>query len=96
MTLIWGSPEWLVAASVLMGVALVSLLWSYARAPVRPSVKILGALLKGVGFAILVVSLLEPLLTGTRPRPGANAFVVLADNSQSLLIRDDGSGKTPG
>ena len=45
--------------------------------------------LKALGFAALAISLLDPLLTGTRPLRGANAFVILADNSQSLHIRDD-------
>ena len=52
-----------------------------------------AALLKALGFAALAISLLEPLLTGSRPRRGANAFVILADNSQSLQIRD---GQGPG
>ena len=94
--LAWGAPEWLVGALVLAGVAALSLLWSYARAPARPRVKVLGALLKGLGFAALVLSLVEPMLTGTRPRRGANAFAILLDNSQSLAIRDDGSAKTRG
>ena len=34
--------------------------------------------------------------TGTRPRRGANAFVILADNSQSLLIRDGQDSATRG
>ena len=91
-SLIWGAPDWSIAALVLGAVAAVSLLWSYGRAPVRPGVKLLAALLKGVGFAALVLALVEPLLTGTRPRRGANAFVLLADNSQSLLIKDDQAG----
>ena len=35
-------------------------------------------------------------MTGTRPLRGANAFVILADNSQSLLIRDDNATGTRG
>ena len=54
------------------------------------------AVLKGVGFAALALSLVEPLLTGSRPRRGANAFVILADNSQSLLIKDDQTSQTRG
>ena len=88
-SLIFGAPQWALAALALGVVAALSLLWSYGRAPVRPRVKLLAALLKGVGFAALVLALVEPLLTGSRPRRGANAFVVLADNSQSLLIKDD-------
>ena len=93
-TLIWGAPQWALAALVLGAVAAVSLLWSYGRAPVRPGIKLLAATLKGLGFASLVLALAEPLLTGSRPRRGANAFVVLADNSQSLLIKDDPAATT--
>src|SRR5437660_3694224 len=95
-TLVWGARDWALTALALGGVAAVSLLWSYGRAQVRPGLKVAAALLKGVGFAALVLALVEPLLTGTRPRRGANAFVLLADNSQSLLIKDDQGGATRG
>ena len=96
-SLVWGAPQWAIAALALGGVAAVSLLWSYGRAPVRPGIKVVAAMLKGLGFAALVLALVEPLLTGSRPRRGANAFVLLADNSQSLLIKDDqGSTTTRG
>ncbi len=93
-SLIWGSPEWTVAAGSLMGVVLLLLAWTYARARAGRPVKLLAASLKAVGFAVLILSLAEPLLTGSRPKPGANAFVVLVDNSQSLQIRDGGSQAT--
>ncbi len=95
-TLVWGEPRWIVGALTLMGVAAASLLWSYARARARPSIKALGATLKGLGFAALAVALVEPLLTGSRPRRGANAFAVVADNSQSLQVRDEGATTTRG
>ena len=44
--------------------------------------------LKLVGFGILAYCLLEPLIRGTRPTPGENIFVVLADRSQSLNIKN--------
>src|SRR5689334_17076279 len=90
-SLIWGSPEWLTWAALLMLAALAALAWSYARARTSPRVRAACAVLKGLGFAALALSLLEPLLTGARPRRGANAFAVVADNSQSLLIRDEGA-----
>jgi uncharacterized membrane protein len=95
-SLVWGAPQWGLAALVLGVVAALSLLWSYGRAPVRPGIKVAAALLKGLGFAALVLALVEPLLTGSRPRRGANAFVLLADNSQSLLIKDDQATTTRG
>jgi uncharacterized membrane protein len=88
---IWGSFDWIAAVLGLMAVAAAALSWSYARAKAKASAKVPAALLKTIGFSALAISLLEPLLTGLRPRPGANAFVIMADNSQSMLIRN-GSG----
>ena len=92
-SLIWGSPHWMTGALVLLGVAAATILWSYVRAGTKRSVRIAAATLKALGFTALAISLLDPLLTGTRPRRGANAFVILADNSQSLLIRDDNTSR---
>jgi len=95
-SLIWGSPHWMGAVIVLLGVATAAILWSYSRARTKRSVKIGAAILKVLGFTALALSLLEPLLTGTKPRRGANAFVILADNSQSLSIRDGNAARTRG
>ena len=95
-TLIWGSPGWLAGALALVGVSTAILLVSYRRARAPKGVLVLAAFLKVVGLSALALSLVEPLLTGSRPRRGANAFVVLADNSQSLRIRDDSSSQTRG
>jgi len=89
-SLIWGSPHWMAGAFALMGVATATLMWSYLHARAKRSVRICAAVLKALAFAALALILIEPLLAGSRPRRGANAFVILADNSQSLLIRDGG------
>ena len=52
--------------------------------------------MKALAVASLAFILLEPLLTSSRPRRGANAFAVLADNSQSLLIHDDNDPQSRG
>ena len=95
-SIIWGSPQWLAGAAGLVGAAAVLLLVSYGRARTTRSVKTAGILLKTLGFTALALSLVEPLLTGTRPRRGANTFVILADNSQSLKIQDARSRETRG
>lgn len=94
-SLVLGSPQWLVGTSVLLGLAAVTLVWSYARVRAGRSVTVGCAFLKMLGFAALALCLLEPLLAGSQPRKGANIFVVLADNSQSLNIRyaDAGSSR---
>jgi hypothetical protein len=94
--LIWGSKQSLAIALGLMGTAAITLAWSYGRARTSRSVKVGCAVLKALGFAALALVLLEPLLTGSRPRRGANAFVILADNSQSLQIRDEKTEPTRG
>src|SRR5262245_8000964 len=95
-SLIWGSPQWMAVALVLVAVATAALLRSYAWAEARWSVRIAAGVLKALGFTVLAISLLEPLLTGSKPRRGANAFVILADNSQSLQIRDGATTRTNG
>jgi hypothetical protein len=95
-SLVWGSPHSLGIALVLLGAAAAALVWSYTRARTNGSVKAGCAILKGLGFLALALVLLEPLLAGSRPRRGANAFVILADNSQSLQIRDDKNAPTRG
>ncbi len=96
--LVLGEPRWLVAALVLLGVAAASLLWSYARAgsSASPGVRVACALLKGFGFASLALCLVEPLLTGSRAKKGANAFALVADSSQSLQVKDAGSDEARG
>ncbi len=95
-SLIWGSPQWMAVTVGLVGLAVAALVWSYARAEAKRSVRIAAGVLKALGFAALAICLLEPLLTGTKPRRGANAFVILADNSQSLQIRDGKTTQTNG
>src|SRR5579885_933401 len=95
-SLVWGSPQWFTTIAILAGIAAVLLVWSYARAQGRRGVRLTAATLKAIGFAALLLCLVEPLLTGSKPKRGANAFVVLADNSQSMLIRDGQDGVSRG
>jgi len=93
---VWGSPEWTAVALCATAVALMAIVWSYARARTSGRVRVVCAVLKAVALGAIILALLEPLLTGTRPRKGANAFVVLTDNSQSLLVRDGAGERTRG
>lgn len=94
--LVFGSPDWKLIAIITGVIAALVLLWSYARARAPGGVRVIAATLKIVGLGALILCLLEPLLVGTRPRPGANAFVLLADNSESLTIRAGDAAQTRG
>jgi uncharacterized membrane protein len=95
-SLILGAPGWWSVAATVMVIALLSIVWSYARARTRMWLRVVCALMKAVAVASLAFILLEPLLIGSRPRRGANAFAVLADNSQSLLIHNGTDAQSRG
>ena len=95
-TLVWGAAHWLGAAAGVAAVVLALLLWGYWRAGVSRMVRVLSVSLKALGVIILALCLLEPLFSGTRARPGANLFVGLADNSQSMTIKGAGAAETRG
>lgn len=87
-TLLIAGRSWLWPAAVLVGLGVALLVWSYARAPVQSWVRAGCLGLKLLGLLALGACVLEPLWTGQRARPGANYFAILADNSQSLRIKD--------
>ena len=86
--LIWGAPEWLPAVILLGGAALIVIVYSLRHIPRNQPIRIITTTLKTVALSLLLLCLLEPLYSGLRPRPGANLFLVLADNSQSMLVSD--------
>lgn len=76
--------------------AAVVLAWAYVRAPGAAGMRFAAWLLKLVAIAALLFVLVEPVYRSTRPRPGANLFVILGDNSQSMLLRDQGQRESRG
>ncbi len=94
--IVWGAPEWLQVAAALAVAGLLILIWSYARGPRVGRAGWLAALLKSIAVLALAACLLEPRLTGSRPRPGANQFAIVVDDSQSQKIRDQGESRTRG
>ncbi len=91
-----GALDWLPAVAVGAGFMLLLLVWAYWRAPTGRGVRVLAAALKATGVAVLALCLLEPLLSGTRARPGANMFLVVADNSRSMTLKDRGESQSRG
>lgn len=87
------SSLWWAAAAVLAVGALLGV-WAY-RGSVRP---VRGACLalKLTGLAVLALCLLAPQWVDRKVRPGANLFLVLADSSASMQLRDRDSSVTRG
>src|SRR5690349_7044498 len=95
-TVLISGREWVLPAAAFVLLAGVLLWWSYRRAPVPGGVGAICFALKLVGVLALAACLIEPLWTGQRARPGANFLVLLADNSQSMQIKDRGEKLTRG
>src|SRR5690349_13284644 len=86
--------QWLGWSIGICLVGLAAIVWAYLRAGHVVWVRLLASLLKAVAIILLATLLVEPLFTGTRPRPGSNVFLVVADNSRSLQLTDRGHSKS--
>lgn len=95
-TVVISGREWLLPATGFVLLAGVLLFWSYRRAPVQGPIGGICFGLKLLGVLALAGCLIEPLWTGQRARPGANFFAILADNSQSMQIKDRAEKLTRG
>jgi len=90
----WASPQWLLPAGALVAVALLALMWTYVRANGSAGLRVLLMTLKLAAITLLAICLLEPTYRYSRPEKGANLMVVMADDSQSLQIKDRGQSET--
>ena len=95
-SLSFAARDWLWPALGLFVLGLLFLWYSYYRTPLAPRLRILSFGLKALGLGLLLVCLLEPMWTTTRPREGANFFALIADNSMGLQIRDPGETASRG
>ncbi|HMJ88186.1 MAG TPA: hypothetical protein VK530_00135, partial [Candidatus Acidoferrum sp.] len=92
----FSGTDWLWPMVIAAVVALALVILSYLRSSATGAVRSVCLVLKLLGIAALVVCLLEPMWNRSRPKPGANVFVVLADNSQGMQIKDRGAAKSRG
>jgi uncharacterized membrane protein len=90
----WGAPEWLIPVGVLVALSLLALIWTYLRVQTSSGWRVLLMSLKLAAIILLAICLLEPMYRYSRPEKGANLMVVMADDSQSLQIKDRGKSET--
>jgi len=94
-SLTFSGRDWFLPVAIILGIAFLLTLWSYRSAP-GGAMRWVFAALKALGITALALCLLEPLWTGQRTKPGANLFVIVADNSAGLQIKDRGDTKSRG
>ena len=91
----FGNLPWWPLVLGLLATAIALTVFSFRRTPsLQRSPLALG--LKVAGFGLLTLALLEPSWSRARPRPGANFFLLLADDSQSLRLSDRGQASSRG
>ena len=88
--------HWIWPAGALLLVASVLLIWSYRRAARVEIAHAVAFGLKLLGLLILAACLIEPLWSGRQAKSGANLFVIVADNSSGMNIRDRGTTESRG
>ena len=98
--IVFSAPTWIIPVLVLRcgarGIALV-LVWAPPAPPPPGGAGTSGCgLLKLAGVIALALCLLDPMRVGQRARPGANLFALIADNSQSMQVKDAGQPQSRG
>src|SRR5690348_10731723 len=93
---IFSGGAWVVPVFAALFVLAVALIWAGARGAAEGRVRVGCGLLKALGVFALALCLLNPLSIRQRARPGANLFALIADNSQSLQVKDAGANQSRG
>ena len=90
------TSRWVWPAGALLAAVFLLLIWSYRRAPAKSTAHRIAFCLKLLAVLMLVLCLTEPLWSGKRAKSGANLFVVIADNSDGMNVRDQGATQSRG
>jgi uncharacterized membrane protein len=94
--IVFSARGWILPVLVLLISLAAALVWAGHRGAVERRIRSGCGLLKLAGVLVLALCLLEPMQIGRRARPGANVFALMADNSQSLRVKDAGQTDSRG
>jgi hypothetical protein len=95
-TLVISRSDWLWPAGLLFILAAAGMAWGFRGNPATGATRIACAVLKVIALLALGACLIEPTWIGQRAKPGANLLALVADNSQSLGIKDRGETESRG
>lgn len=91
---VWAAQDWIVPACAIGTGLFLLILWAYRSIQAPLILKLACAAAKTMAVILLAALLVEPMRSESKPVPGANLFVVLADRSQSLQVTDPGENDT--
>ncbi|TVP99273.1 MAG: hypothetical protein EA381_10285 [Planctomycetaceae bacterium] len=85
---VWGAPHWAGWALAVAAILAIVVLWNYAFSPgPKTGFAALAAVLKLSAIGLLAICLLQPMRSGTRPKPQSNLVVLMVDNSASMALQ---------
>jgi hypothetical protein len=84
----WSALNWWIPAVIILIIALPVVFYANWSRRVSLPAKLFLISTKVIALVLLVLCLLEPTQSFTRPVPGSNALVLMADASQSLQVND--------
>lgn len=90
----WGALDWLVPISLILLICLGVIIRAYWQVANSSTLRTFLGITKFSAIVLLCACLLEPMYRLRRPEKGANLMVVMADDSQSLQIKDRGKSET--
>jgi len=90
------NSPWVWLGVPVLAATVVLLLWSYRRSPEISAVHRIAFVLRLLGVLVLLLCLTEPLWSGRHVKSGENLFLVIADNSSGMNIRDQGMNQSRG
>ena len=90
----WNALDWMTPAIIVFVVALPVIFYANWSRRISLPLKVLLTLMKSLALGLLALCLLEPMQSFTRPVPGSNSIIVMADASQSLQVQDWGGSRT--
>ena len=94
--IVFSARGWILPVLALLVFLAAALVWAGHYGAVERRIRLGCGLLKLVGVLTLALCLLEPMRLGQRARPGANVFALMADDSQSLRVKDAGQTESRG
>jgi hypothetical protein len=97
MRIVWNESGLIVPGLIALVAIALGLWLGYRRKPhIPPALRWLAGGLKFTGFALLLFFLLCPEVVRSFNRPGTNHWVILADHSASMTLKDQAEGASRG
>jgi len=95
-SIIFPAGPWVWPVVPILIATILLLVWSYRRSPEIGTAHRIAFCLRILGMLVLLIFLTEPLWSSRHVKSGENLFLVVADNSSGMNVRDEGMTSSRG